>query len=136
MTVLAISTLCVSLLAASSTATLAAAPGDIQDTKATTTAPAQERDPICGMSVDAAKAKAAGRTTQYEGKTYYFCNDSCKKQFDSDPAKYAAQAKEKTQASDGDGCCCGCCGGNGGMAAGAMAGGKMTGGGMCGRRMR
>ena len=25
---------------------------------------------------------------KYEGKTYYFCSDGCKKKFDADPKKY------------------------------------------------
>ena len=45
-------------------------------------------DPVCGMEVDRAKAKAAGRTSQYREATYYFCSDHCKKQFDKEPAKY------------------------------------------------
>jgi Cu(I)/Ag(I) efflux system membrane fusion protein len=49
-----------------------------------------ERDLVCGMDVDAARAKAAGRTSQHDGKAYYFCSDHCKKQFDADPAKYVA----------------------------------------------
>jgi YHS domain-containing protein len=49
-----------------------------------------ERDLVCDMDVDAARAKAAGRTTLRDGKTYYFCSDQCKKQFDADPAKYVA----------------------------------------------
>jgi YHS domain-containing protein len=94
-------TLCVSLLAATAPAAAAA---DEQGPQAPAAAPAQERDPICGMTVDQAKAKEAGRTSVYEGKTFYFCNDDCKKRFDADPAKYAAQASEKT-ASAGS-CCC------------------------------
>jgi Cu+-exporting ATPase len=41
-------------------------------------------DPVCGMSVD-------DRTQQqstYQGKTYYFCCEQCKKQFDQDPEQY------------------------------------------------
>ena len=30
-----------------------------------------EKDPVCGMQVD--PKKAAG-TSEYQGKTYYFCN--------------------------------------------------------------
>jgi Cu+-exporting ATPase len=45
-----------------------------------------EKDVICGMQVD--PAKAAG-TSQYNGKTYYFCSKGCKAKFDADPAKYA-----------------------------------------------
>jgi RND family efflux transporter MFP subunit len=40
------------------------------------------KDPICGMDVDESKAKAAGRISEYSGKTYYFCADECKQQFD------------------------------------------------------
>jgi P-type Cu+ transporter len=45
-----------------------------------------EKDVVCGMQVD--PAKAAG-TSQYNGKTYYFCCNACKVKFDADPAKYA-----------------------------------------------
>jgi len=27
--------------------------------------------------------------TAYDGKTYYFCSDQCRKDFDKEPAKYA-----------------------------------------------
>jgi phosphatidylglycerol:prolipoprotein diacylglycerol transferase len=47
-----------------------------------------ERDVICGMQVD--PAKAAGKS-EYNGKTYYFCSKGCKTKFDSDPAKYASK---------------------------------------------
>jgi YHS domain-containing protein len=45
-----------------------------------------ERDPVCGMQVD--PAKAAG-TSNYQGKTYYFCANACKTKFDANPAQYA-----------------------------------------------
>ncbi|MFQ5381254.1 MAG: YHS domain-containing protein [Dehalococcoidia bacterium] len=45
------------------------------------------KDPICGMNVD---PKAAAATREYGGKTYYFCNPGCAKEFDSDPKKYAS----------------------------------------------
>ena len=41
------------------------------------------KDPVCGMDVDPAKAAA---TSEYEGKTYYFCSGGCKRDFDNDPA--------------------------------------------------
>src|SRR5262245_61893226 len=47
--------------------------------------PHRERDVVCGMMVD--PAKAAG-TSVYEGKTYYFCGKGCKARFDAEPAKY------------------------------------------------
>jgi RND family efflux transporter MFP subunit len=46
------------------------------------------RDPMCGMEVDEKRAAAAGKTSEYEGKTYYFCADECKKRFDAEPAKH------------------------------------------------
>lgn len=42
-------------------------------------------DPVCKMTVDESKAVA---TSEYEGKTYYFCADGCKKAFDKEPEKY------------------------------------------------
>ncbi len=44
-----------------------------------------EKDPVCGMDVD--PGSAAG-SSEYEGKTYYFCSPGCKKQFDEDPEKF------------------------------------------------
>ena len=46
------------------------------------------KDPVCNMDVDEAKAKY---TSTYKGKTYYFCSEGCKKAFDRDPEKYAAE---------------------------------------------
>jgi Cu+-exporting ATPase len=45
-----------------------------------------EKDVVCGMQVD--PAKAAG-TSQYNGKTYYFCSKGCKAKFDASPAQFA-----------------------------------------------
>lgn len=45
-----------------------------------------QKDPVCGMQVD--PKKAAGQS-EYEGHTYYFCSDGCKKKFDANPAQYA-----------------------------------------------
>jgi Cu+-exporting ATPase len=44
------------------------------------------KDPVCGMDVD--ESKAAGSSV-YNGKTYYFCAQSCKARFDKEPEKYA-----------------------------------------------
>jgi YHS domain-containing protein len=44
-----------------------------------------EKDVVCGMQVDPAKAAA---TSQYNGKTYYFCAKVCKTKFDANPQKY------------------------------------------------
>lgn len=45
-----------------------------------------ERDVVCGMQVE--PAKAAG-TSEYKGKTYYFCSKTCKTKFDTNPTQYA-----------------------------------------------
>ena len=42
-------------------------------------------DPICGMEVEHARAKANGLTSEHNGETIYFCNPNCKKTFDADP---------------------------------------------------
>ena len=44
-----------------------------------------EKDVVCGMQVD--PAKAAG-SSEYKGKTYYFCANSCKAKFDANPENY------------------------------------------------
>ena len=46
-----------------------------------------ERDVVCGMEVE--PTSAAGKS-EYKGKTYYFCAQSCKAKFDADPARFAA----------------------------------------------
>jgi YHS domain-containing protein len=42
-------------------------------------------DPVCGMQVDEASAQW---TSEFEGKTFYFCAPGCKNSFDDDPMKY------------------------------------------------
>jgi xanthine dehydrogenase accessory factor len=44
------------------------------------------RDPICGMSVDIAKAQ---HKSEFEGRRFYFCCAGCKRAFDAQPQKYA-----------------------------------------------
>jgi Cu+-exporting ATPase len=44
-----------------------------------------EKDPVCGMTVDPARAKA---TYEHAGKTYYFCCRGCQEKFSAEPAKY------------------------------------------------
>ncbi len=43
-------------------------------------------DPVCEMTID--EGDAAG-TSEYKGKTYYFCCAHCKEEFDQDPESYA-----------------------------------------------
>lgn len=44
-----------------------------------------EKDVVCGMQVD--PAKAAG-TSNYQGKTFYFCSKGCKAKFDANPSQF------------------------------------------------
>ena len=50
-----------------------------------TTSPATVIDPVCGMSVDPASARASA---DHEGKMYYFCAKGCKKAFLEEPDQY------------------------------------------------
>jgi Cu+-exporting ATPase len=47
-------------------------------------------DPVCGMTVteDTAMAKS-----EYQGQTYYFCSQECKRTFVQDPEKVLKPAK-------------------------------------------
>ena len=42
-------------------------------------------DPVCKMDVDEATAKF---TSEYKGKTYYFCAPGCKRLFEKNPEAY------------------------------------------------
>ena len=50
-------------------------------------------DPICKMNVD---EDTAQYTSEYKGKTYYFCAPGCKKKFDENPEQYAEKRSEDT----------------------------------------
>lgn len=43
------------------------------------------KDPVCGMDVNTEK----GLTTEYEGKSYYFCSPHCQAAFEKEAQKYA-----------------------------------------------
>jgi Cu+-exporting ATPase len=45
------------------------------------------KDPVCGMSVDPAKARGK---VEHEGKAYYFCSPKCAEHFMADPKKFLA----------------------------------------------
>ncbi len=48
-------------------------------------------DPVCGMTVDPAKAAA---TEEYQAKQYFFCSQGCAAKFRADPARYLAPKTE------------------------------------------
>ncbi|WP_028992160.1 YHS domain-containing protein [Thermoanaerobacter thermocopriae] len=58
------------------------------------------KDPVCGMTVDEGKAQAK---SEYNGKTYYFCSNYCKAEFDKDPTKFV---KEDTGHTSHSNHCC------------------------------
>lgn len=60
---------------------------------------AMVKDPVCGMSIDSTTAK--GGSSEYQNKTYYFCNPKCKTKFDLEPSKYlTVPTAPKIQAQD------------------------------------
>ncbi|HXZ26697.1 MAG TPA: YHS domain-containing protein, partial [Terriglobales bacterium] len=68
---------------------LAAPLMQIQPAAAAMLAPpvAMAKDPVCGMSVDPARAQGSAA---HAGTTYYFCSTHCAEKFRTDPAKYLA----------------------------------------------
>jgi Cu(I)/Ag(I) efflux system membrane fusion protein len=66
----------------------AAAPAAARPPAATGGAP---QDPVCGMTVDAAAAAAAGRTHAHGGRTYHFCSDGCREAFAAAPERFAGR---------------------------------------------
>jgi Cu+-exporting ATPase len=48
------------------------------------------KDPVCGMQID---PKNAAGTSEYNGKTYYFCSEHCKKKFELDPAYFVGDTR-------------------------------------------
>src|SRR5215472_5503936 len=49
--------------------------------------PPKAKDPVCGMSVDPAKA---GGKVEHKGKAYYFCSKRCAERFSQEPEKFLA----------------------------------------------
>jgi Cu+-exporting ATPase len=58
--------------------------GGIAPAKPQTAADA-EIDPVCGMTVDPAKARGSA---EFQGKKYYFCSPGCEQKFKAEPQKY------------------------------------------------
>ncbi|HLZ92594.1 MAG TPA: heavy metal translocating P-type ATPase [Candidatus Acidoferrum sp.] len=52
-----------------------------------------ERDPVCGMNVEPAKAAAK---IEHNGSTYYFCASGCAKRFQQEPGKYLHAGKVRS----------------------------------------
>ena len=45
-------------------------------------------DPVCGMTVDVARAEAAGLLLEHDGRTYAFCGVGCRRAFVEDSGEY------------------------------------------------
>jgi Cu+-exporting ATPase len=50
-----------------------------------------QRDPVCRMAVDPAKAEARA---DHDGETYWFCCEGCRDMFLANPARYVAKGAE------------------------------------------
>jgi YHS domain-containing protein len=51
---------------------------------------APNEDPVCGMTVDVAQARAKGVATTHEGREYVFCGKGCLLEFGDEPETYLA----------------------------------------------
>lgn len=49
------------------------------------------RDPVCGMRTD-----EDGPSVNHEGRTYYFCANTCKRAFEEEPEAYEDQSPKLT----------------------------------------
>jgi YHS domain-containing protein len=47
--------------------------------------PEKDIDPVCGMEVEAARAKSS----LFGGRAYYFCSASCREKFEANPRAFA-----------------------------------------------
>jgi P-type Cu+ transporter len=61
-----------------------------------------KKDPVCGMTVD--PAKAAGKH-QHKDKAYYFCSKGCLEKFKADPERYLAPPPAKQEPAKGQYTC-------------------------------
>jgi membrane fusion protein, copper/silver efflux system len=52
---------------------------------------AMSKDPVCGMYVNEEYARLTGKAATYGDKTYYFCMDTCREEFEKEPEKYVEQ---------------------------------------------
>jgi len=50
----------------------------------------RQTDPVCGMKVS---GNTAAAKVDFQGKTYYFCAEGCRKAFEADPQKYLGRRK-------------------------------------------
>ncbi len=53
------------------------------------------QDPVCGMDVDEGKARAEGRVATVDGKTHFFCSESCRDGFVAKHARGGSHAHDE-----------------------------------------
>ncbi len=58
-----------------------------------------DTDPVCGMMVS--RGEEAG-SSQYQGKTYYFCSPDCKQRFDGDPQPFVIKRQVVSETTEAD----------------------------------
>ena len=56
-------------------------------------------DPVCGMTID--PADSVGEV-EHDGRTYYFCNQSCLEQFKADPGRFLDEHRRAEPATPAD----------------------------------
>lgn len=54
-------------------------------------APGEHIDPVCGMTVEEGQGAI---TLEYQGTTYYFCSNGCRRSFEKDPEKYLREGPQ------------------------------------------
>src|SRR6516225_8055146 len=59
--------------------------------------PAAARDPVCGMSVDPARAK---HHAEHAGYSYVFCSARCREKFNADPVRYVVSSPQGPASAD------------------------------------
>ena len=52
----------------------------------------QAHDEVCGMSIE---AETAAASIEFQGKTYYFCSDRCRRMFEEHPDRYVPVQEEE-----------------------------------------
>ncbi|MDS0284409.1 permease [Haloarcula onubensis] len=58
-------------------------------------APGEYRDPVCGMRTD-----EDSPSVSYDGETYYFCSNACKRSFEKHPSEFAHQHPQVSESGD------------------------------------
>jgi Cu(I)/Ag(I) efflux system membrane fusion protein len=53
------------------------------------------KDLVCGMPTWENKAKKEGWSSEFQGKTYYFCSKQCKASFDKNPGRFIAREEAR-----------------------------------------